>query len=626
MSGFWIRKLKVIGDAVEPAEISFVPDLNVISGPSETGKTYVLDCLGYMLGIKGPPRPLPESSAYSTVLLEIVSSKGKSYVLGRDLRKAGEVRLYPAASVDYWNIVAPWQPLKTTAGQNSISEFLLSLSELGNKVVRVNGQDKTQKLKFEDVGRFCFVDERRIAHDAPPTLPSATKSKQICDESVLRLLITGRDDSLLRQVARVKAIRSVWVAKREVYGSLISPLEQRLGWTPGSLFPSIEKRLTELTISLRDTDSMIREHTDVIEFEYASLDALVGQRQVVWDRLSHKRARVSSLDDMSLRFNVLREQYESDLSRLEFVNEGQHYMSQIGEDCCPVCGRPAHSSGLAGTESKSMSLEAVRMAALGEARKIQIHLRDLGDLMESLGRERTSLQDLIILDAKEVAQIEEQIRSVIEPRIIRRKSELQRLVHERAETARQIEEWRNLQLLRRYQESLGADPRKERELPNRTSLLKRDFMQTLAAVISRTLGAWNYAPEPSVSFDDYVVDMIIDGKARRTCGKGVRSLLYAAFAVSIMRHCAAAGLPHPGMLVLDSPISGYRERDSKPIGPEDSVPDDVATTFFADLGRADGGQVIVIENSPPKGWRADGAHHQVFTAQRGEGRYGFFPV
>ena len=365
MRGFQLSKLRVVSPSAQPAEIPFFPGLNVITGPSETGKTYIMDCLSYMLGIKGPPKSVEQAKPYSTVLLEIIDSKGKRYTLQRDLNTADDVRLYPTP-IDKWNIVAQSQPLKSkTYAKGSLSEFLLSLSGFGQEVVRINLKDKTRKLRFEDVARFCMVNDHRIADEIPPTFPSGTGAKKIHDESVLRLLITGQDDGLLRQIKEARIKRTQWVTKREVYSSWIGPIEQKLGWVPGGLFPRIETTITERKSTVEAVDVRIREHTAIIEVEYVALNGHMVHRQNIWERMNLRRARVSSIKDMEVRFLALRQQYESDLGRLEFVREGEHLLSQLGEDCCPVCGRPAHSSGVADETGTSGSLESVRAAALG---------------------------------------------------------------------------------------------------------------------------------------------------------------------------------------------------------------------------------------------------------------------
>jgi DNA repair ATPase RecN len=49
-AGFQLRELEVDGEGLEPAILQFRPGLNVLSGSSDTGKSYIVDCLDYMLG------------------------------------------------------------------------------------------------------------------------------------------------------------------------------------------------------------------------------------------------------------------------------------------------------------------------------------------------------------------------------------------------------------------------------------------------------------------------------------------------------------------------------------------------------------------------------------------------
>ena len=83
--GFLLRKLQVLGTDVEPAELVFQPGLNVISGLSDTGKSYILQCIDYMLGAQTSPKQIKESKPYNTMLLEIETQEEKVYTLERNM-------------------------------------------------------------------------------------------------------------------------------------------------------------------------------------------------------------------------------------------------------------------------------------------------------------------------------------------------------------------------------------------------------------------------------------------------------------------------------------------------------------------------------------------------------------
>ena len=92
-SGFYINRLVSKGIDCEDAAIEFSSNAHVIIGPSNTGKTYVFQCLKYMLGSTKKPKKIKESSGYESCYLEIVLPDGSKHTLYRDL-SGGDAFLY----------------------------------------------------------------------------------------------------------------------------------------------------------------------------------------------------------------------------------------------------------------------------------------------------------------------------------------------------------------------------------------------------------------------------------------------------------------------------------------------------------------------------------------------------
>ena len=89
--GFALRRLALIGPTKPPAEVTFTRGLNVIAGPSDTGKSFIAHCLDHALGSGDPPKEIPEADGYSSVVLEIeANSDQRVYSLERGVR-GGEV-------------------------------------------------------------------------------------------------------------------------------------------------------------------------------------------------------------------------------------------------------------------------------------------------------------------------------------------------------------------------------------------------------------------------------------------------------------------------------------------------------------------------------------------------------
>lgn len=125
-----------------------------------------------------------------------------------------------------------------------------------------------------------------------------------------------------------------------------------------------------------------------------------------------------------------------------------------------------------------------------------------------------------------------------------------------------------------------------------------EFAQTVSAVLT----GWQFPGDRHVSFDEVTFDLRIDGKLRKDNGKGVRAITHAAFKVALLLFCHERNLPHPGFLVLDTPLLTYRDPIHSKEGPLEDDERVLRNTslkdfFFEHLSRnADKGQFVVIEN------------------------------
>src|SRR5690606_28456609 len=135
---------------------------NVITGPSNTGKTYIYQCINYMLGSSTRPKPIKHAVEYESIVMKILSADGKLYTLQSDL-KGGDFIVSSANA----------EPLKLVRKHNkdsndTISGFLLELNNLAEKKIRTNAKGKTRKISYRDIVKYLMVDEARIITDKSP--------------------------------------------------------------------------------------------------------------------------------------------------------------------------------------------------------------------------------------------------------------------------------------------------------------------------------------------------------------------------------------------------------------------------------------------------------------------------
>lgn len=102
--------------------------------------------------------------------------------------------------------------------------------------------------------------------------------------------------------------------------------------------------------------------------------------------------------------------------------------------------------------------------------------------------------------------------------------------------------------------------------------------------------------------------------------------MHAAFTIALAQYCFDRDLPHPGFVVLDSPLITYRPPErGGPTDTGDVLDVSVAAQFYADIQENFDGQIIIMENmDPPNGLYTE-SMDVPFTKNPHRGRYGFFP-
>jgi hypothetical protein len=88
-----LRELRVTGTGKQSAVIIFAPGGNIIAGVSNSGKSYMLRCMDFVLGADEMTKKIDEDAGYESVYLEFVNDKGKPLTLVRHLT-GGDVTVH----------------------------------------------------------------------------------------------------------------------------------------------------------------------------------------------------------------------------------------------------------------------------------------------------------------------------------------------------------------------------------------------------------------------------------------------------------------------------------------------------------------------------------------------------
>lgn len=153
-----------------------------------------------------------------------------------------------------------------------------------------------------------------------------------------------------------------------------------------------------------------------------------------------------------------------------------------------------------------------------------------------------------------------------------------------------------------------------------------ELQKALGVKIKEILGRCGFPDCKPVTFDIKTRDIVIGVSPRKNFGKGHRAVAFSAFVLGLMEVIKEAGR-HPGFVVLDSPLTAYKEGDGEPDAERDEVSLDLVYAFYRDIAdNYKDSQVIILENKEPDVGIIGLVDYQHFTRSRSHGRFGFFPL
>jgi len=607
MRGFIIKALELRGQSIIPAQVQFKSGLNVISGPSNTGKTFIFQCINYMLGSSKAPKKIKESLNYSRILLEIETSAGKIYTLESDL-KGGDFKLFekPISEIDH--TVSPVKNLARkhdSENEDNLSAFLLKLNNLWGKKIRTNAKGKTRKISYRDVCKLLLIDETRIMTDRSP-ITSGQFIQETEEESLFRFLVSGIDDSDVIEALSPKQITHR-KGKIELLGDLIENSEKEL--TQFDLSENTESHLVRVE---KGIDDLILEHSK-LKIAFNSLD---NERKEFNNELVKIKSNHHYLSELLLRSSILHQQYSSDLARLKSTIEASLLLvgNHTEESECPVCKTILTSKCDEDNINQVISsckIEIIKISALEEERKKSeiLLIEEKEVMLVEIQKKETSIVEIT---QKLNEDIGEKLTEILKK--IEELNKLKAMLIKISELLNRIKSFQN-------QKEIISRSIPKQHIDNSNYSLSTSLVHPLTVVVKSILEECNYPDLSTVSFSEDKKDLVISGQDRELAGKGYRAITYSSFILALQNimnnHSYTLGVP-----VLDSPLVTYK----KPNAGGEGITVDLAMDFYRFAAKNDKiPQLIILENEIPPQDIIDSIHHIVFTQSKEVGRYGFIP-
>ena len=599
------------GPNVPLSTVEFGAGLTLVRGPSDTGKSFIVEAIDFMLGRKSL-KEIPERNGYSTVLLGVELATGETVTLTRSVA-GGAFSLY-RSDVRSGPLPVPDENLAAkhnSKNEANLSMFLLKQLDLESAQIRKNAQGTTVSLSFRDLAHLCVIDETKMQSDVAPAIKGqyTTKTKEL---STFKLLLEAEDDSSIVPAQEARQGTRTSGAKIEVIDQLLSDIDAKLVDIPDE---------GELRDQLARLNDAISEHTSTVEGLLTERSGLVEQLRLLQQTIQQTRTELSEVGALQRRFDLLNKQYESDLERLATIREAGVLLGFFSPGKCQFCGAELadqhynHAHGVDGTAfEESVDAEIAKTRALREDLATTVEeLNRRGELARSSGRDSTSHADAL---SARLRVLDEQLSPGHE--------ELRELIAVKSDLEKSLALYAQAAELARLKAGIIDDT--QTDVAAVSDGLNLAALREFSAELSRRLKAWGYPDAASARYDRAEQDILADDQYRSAHGKGVRAVLHAAFTVALAQYCFDRDIAHPGFIVLDSPLVTYRPPGHNSLAQLDrSLPVGIVADFYRDIQASFDGQVIVMENIDPTEPLGPDAVDVVFTKEVGVGRYGFLP-
>ena len=587
---FYIEKIIVTGSGKTDSIIELSNGVNIIYGPSNTGKTYIVKCIDYMFGSER--EPIDISTGYQYIKI-IVRTQCGTITMSR---KIGENKIEVSSNDN--NVPSGKYATKAsrTNYDKTINSVWLSLIGINDLHLVISNENyKKQILSWRTFSHMFMLTETKIISEYSAILSGRDTSNTAVIASLI-FLLSGQDFA----ETETKDTKEIKEAKKNAVKAYINKELFRLS-----------ERNQELLAQLKENPNIdIAVEIEKIMAEISTnekrINSSIEENQKILAQLYEKNENLSECNVLLNRYDELTTQYDADLKRLNFIVDGEANLNTSFSTHCPFC------DGEVVVKKNQNYIDAAK----SDYKKIKLQAKDLESASKELRSEKLSLeQEIGTLMAKKKS-IEELIEKELKPQVFNLKEKLS--TYKDA-----IECQKEIDILKKLSEQKTADmiendTDEESELKFKVKEhLDYSFINELSNGIKSFLENCNYDNLLSVIFDKADMDIVINGKKKSSNGKGYNAYFNSVVAIVLSRYMESKAKYSPDFLVLDSPILSLKEKETKK--PSETMRN---TLFENIVDNQKGIQTIVIENEIPEINYKD-ANIIHFTKEKNNGRYRF---
>ncbi|HBN6276834.1 AAA family ATPase [Vibrio diabolicus] len=591
---FLVNKLLFPSDFYPEAEIDFSCKDHLVFGPTDTGKTYVVEAIKFILGGKAKYlRDIGYNERYEQIALQ-VCLRGEPYTIFRDL-SGKRHDIYPGHIKS--------RP-KSGKVKGTVSKFIIDST---------NSNDYKILIKSGVLGDLTTGDLRRVSLFSEndtlslDSFEGSDSNTLVRNRASLSLFLTGKDDKNISLVLSTDE-------RNEAKGRASFIEEQML---------EIKERLPDKVFSMDLKEEVFKLDNEIERLNNLEEEIniqLLGNREGFFETQKNrdrKNKELSHRVECKINFETLRSKLNNDFDRLTTLSTFSDISKHFQRSSCPVCDNHIEN------EDGALSIS---LAAKVESDKIKYHLsqidlsiKDIICEIDDINGELNSLITEIDYLESEYEELSSKYKCSVKDKLM----ELYDLRTDLIQWNRDKEQYLKLDM--KLVDNKEKSKQKKQEVDRNIEDESKDIIER----VSSLLNEWGVPDIKSVGFNKEVVDLTINGRERKSYGKGKRGIFLSAYVIALMELALKKQTPHLGFVVIDSPVVTYKDpKHSKNATKDDELLDiTVKDGFYKWLFERNGsGQVVVLENEEPQSkWTIYGKHTE-FTGEESSGRQGLFPI
>lgn len=602
MNRFYIEKLMVSGGGHHASVIDFKPGLNFILGPSNTGKSLVMDCLDYMFGFtpkkNKPSKIIDNNHGYELITLQLATSNG-TVILER---KIGDTKITVSGSDP--TVEHGMYSVNHTAKKsiNTIFLHLLGIDE-PHSVRSAETGAKTQTLTWRSMLHLFFLKQADVARESSSLLAPGSMGPT-ASAAVLLFLLTGQDVNNLvcDEDPRISE------AKKK---ALIGYIQNKLQETSNRGDEIKQILISSNIVNPQATIEQVRKEIAELQKE---INSATQESQQLMSEIYKWNGKLSEAKTVAYNFSVLHKQYQSDIRRIGFIVDGAAAIQPVKKKIrCPICGEETvrvHDASFISASTAELKKIQKHMAELSLAQHdINIQQEKIRGNIQELEQKKNTVDLHISELRKKLSSFEDKLEQQL--KFIRLKSEL--------DVIQQNEiQYKNELFQKETEETI--EPSKHNIFEDYSYHLIHGFEKKLRSILLDTkIGG---ADSVRVNMENF--DIEINGlKKSISMGGGFCGILNTLTTLAMSGYLIDLNRYAPGFYAVDSSLTQLSEADYK----EQSST--IKQNFIEYLiTHAKERQVIIVEQSKRMPFIPDdndekSVHVIRFSRNKNEGRYGF---